>query len=345
LALVSTTAHTANAGGGPPDTVGAPEGVPYSGPVDVMPNLATDRSVAPSFWEKCKNYLSWGDSGSHTGRCTLQSDHCFPGLSEPVTMPFYFEDPRALTEVKPIFMYQSVPNKLANFGGGNAYYFGVQGRVAITERWSVVMSELGFVALEPDHPIAPVDKGTSFAEIKIGPKYTFLRNTETGTIAAAGLNFEFPTGSSRAFQNTGSLSLDPYVTIGQTFGRLGGGAFNVIGEVGYSASVDNARSEFFHTHFHLDYNVAGLNTIFPLFEVNWLHYTALGHNTSVGTEGADLINFGSSTTRGKDYLSLAFGARYRFTDNIWAGAAIEFPTTHENGASDFRLTFDVIFRY
>jgi hypothetical protein len=219
--------------------------------------------------------------------------------------------------------------------------------LAITERFSVVMNELGLVNFDPSHPVAPITSNTGFAEIKIGPKYTFLRNCSTGTVAAAGLTFEIPAGSDRVYQGTGTLGLDPYVTIGQTIGGLpnGFGSLNLLGEMGYSFSVDDKRTEFFHMSFHIDYNIANSNTFYPLFEVNWLHYTTRGKETGFTFEGGDLVNFGASKRQDSDVLTMAFGGRYRITEHIFAGAAFEFPTTNNHGINDWRVTVDMIFRY
>jgi hypothetical protein len=337
----SITPHTVS---GPPD-VPPPPVAPA--PSDTVPGLALEHPVStPTFWDKCKGWMDWGDKGSANGRHSCQSDTCFNGLISPVSNPFFFEDPRSLTEIRPIFMYQGIPSK-SPYPGGDAIFFGTQARLAFTDRFSVVMNELGFVSIDPSHSNANINNDTGFAEIKIGPKYTFYRCDSTGTVAAAGLTFEIPTGSSRVYQDTGNLGLDPYVTIGQTFGRLpnGYGSFNVLGEAGYSFSIDDKRSEFFHASMHFDYNVANSNTIYPLLEFNWIHYTSSGKNTDLGFEGGDLVNFGSSTRQGHDIFTTAIGARYRFTDNIIAGAAIEFPLARERGFMDYRLTFDVIFRY
>ena len=70
---------------------------------------AIDKPLKRPFWER------WGLSGAGGGYSSsggnyswLQSDHCFDdlGLISPVSNPFLFEDPRALTELRPIFMYQ-----------------------------------------------------------------------------------------------------------------------------------------------------------------------------------------------------------------------------------------------
>jgi hypothetical protein len=309
--------------------------------------VALEQPVAPSFWEKCKGWFNWGNGGSGATRHWFQSDTCFNGLISPVTNPFFFEDPRSLTEVRPIFMFQGVPTNNPRFGGGDVIFFGTQARLAFTDCFSIVMNELGFVSFNPDHAIPPISSDTGFAELKIGPKYTFVRSESTGTVIAAGLTFEIPAGDRKVFQNTGSLGLDPYITLGQTFGRLpnGFGAINLISEIGYSFGTDDKRSDFFHMSVHLDYNIACSNTFYPLLEFNWLHYTSRGKNTLLRFEGGDLVNFGSNTRRSSDVSTIAPGLRYRFTDNIFAGAAVEIPLSAERALMDYRLTFDVIFRY
>jgi hypothetical protein len=337
------TPHTVS---GPPDTVAPPPPVPPAA-FDTTPGVALDHQVGPSWWEKCKGWVN-GGAGSSPSRSWFKSDTCFNGLISPVTNPFFFEDPRSLTEVRPIFMYQGVPGSNMYFHGGDAIFFGLQGRLAITDCFSIVMNELGFVSFNPDHAMPPITSDTGFAELKIGPKWTFLRSECTGTVMATGLTFQIPTGDSKVFQNTG-LGLDPYITLGQTFGRLpnGFGSFNLITEIGYSFGTDDKRSDFFHLSAHLDYNIANSNTFYPLLEFNWLRYTSRGKNVVLPgfDEGGDLVNFGSYTRRSSDVFTIAPGLRYRFSDNIFAGAAIEFPLSNERGLMDYRVTLDVIFRY
>ena len=60
-----------------------------------------------SWFGKCKELFSGcGIGAASGGRCAFQSDHCFDSFISPVTNPFLFEDPRSLTEVRPIFMIQ-----------------------------------------------------------------------------------------------------------------------------------------------------------------------------------------------------------------------------------------------
>jgi hypothetical protein len=336
--------------GGPPDTVPPPPPPPPPPPGGdgaYNSGVVIDRPLGKSWWEKMRGWVTPGDS-SNWGRSPFQSDTCFPALISPVTNPFFFEDPRSLTEVRPIFIYQSAPSGNPIFHGGHSEFFGTQARVAVTDRLSFVMNELGFVSLNPNAPADGVSRDTGFAEIKLGPKYTFLRNKDCGMVAAAGLTFELPVGSKRVFQDTGNLGLDPYVSFAKTFGRLpsGFGSFNFLAAGGYSFGVDSQRAEFLHTSFHLDYNVANANKIYPLLELNWRYYTKAGRRDDLGFEGGDLVNFGSHSIGDRSELSLALGARYKFSEHIQLGGAFEWPLlAHQATINDFRFTFDVIFRY
>jgi hypothetical protein len=309
--------------------------------------VAIDRPLGHPFMERCRNIFHVGDNGSHNCRSLFQSDHAFDFLASPVTNPFFFEDPRALTEVRPIFIYQTAPSRNPIFRGGDSEFFGTQARLAFTERLSLVISELGFVSLGPNNRVDGFSRHTGFAQVDIGPKYTFLRNEQTKTVAAAGLTFEIPAGSDRVFQNTGTLGLDPYVTFAHNFCRLpqGFGSFNFLGEVGYSFATDNKRSEFLHTSLHLDYDIANAHKFYPFLEANWFYYTRSGRATDLGFEGADLVNFGSRTLGGRNYVTLAPGLRYKFSECVQTGVAAEWPVSHQKGLADFRLTFDLIFRY
>jgi hypothetical protein len=337
---------------------GAPPEVPPIPDIPYDPGLDVNQPIQSSFWDRpffnhCREFFALGGDEyfSSTGRWGCQSDPGFDTLPSPVTNPFFFEDPRALTELRPIFMYQSAPSGNPIFQGGHAEFFGLQGRLALSDRWSIVLNKLGFVSLSPNNPEADptgeFSQDTGFAEINIGPKYTFLRNPPNGTVAALGLNFQIPGGSSGVFQDTGNLALDPYFSFAKNFGRLGNGwgSFNFIGALGYSFGLDGDRSDFLHTSVHFDWDVAGLHKFYPLFEINWFHYVSLGDARSVGFEGADLVNFGSETIDGNDYVTLGPGFRWNICGWWTLGLATEWTVTSAKGISDFRTTVDMIFRY
>jgi hypothetical protein len=329
---------------GPPSGA-LPQGVPVpEGGYAVNPDYG--RPLNKGWWDKC---CEWFNGGTHPGSCSrgfLQSDHQFDQMISPVTSPFFFEDPRALTELRPIFLFQTAPHS-NTLGGGNAEFIGLQGRLAFNEYVSLVINKFGWVALQPHHD-NPFGLGDSsgFAEFWLGPKFTFYRNECTKTVAAAGLTFEFPAGSGKVFQDTGTLGLDPYVSFGQTFGQSSYGSFNFLANTGYSFAVDSSRSEYFYTNFHLDYDIGNLHKIYPLVEMSWYHCTKAGHARNFDVEGTDLINFGSTGVSGKDLLIFAFGARYKFNEFVQTGAAVEWATADTSFfAEKFRLTLDLIFRW
>jgi hypothetical protein len=284
----------------------------------------------------------WGGNGPDGG--CLESDHCFDEFASPVTNPFYFEDPRSLTEVRPIFFYQTIPNANSLFRGGNAEFFGLQARVALTENWSFVMNKLGGVWINPgDNSPYPSEGG--FSELWLGPKWTFLRNSDTGTVVAAGVTFEIPTGPAKVFQDTGKLSVVPYITAAQNCFRTQYGSVNFMDTFGYSFRCDGERSDFLYNSFHVDYDVANLHKIYPLLELNWFHYTRAGGERFLDFEGRDFANIGSRFVNNRNNLSLAIGMRYKFSEAVQAGLATEFPLNGTRDMLGFRLGLDLIFRY
>jgi hypothetical protein len=290
--------------------------------------------------EKFGNAMN-GVFGAHDW---FRSDHCFDGFISPVTNPFLFEDPRSLTEVRPIFMYQQIPGGQPDFKGGSVWYFGTQARLAVTERLSFTFNKLGAVATNPGSG-SPLDNQFGFAELWLGPKYTFLRGEQTGSLLAGGLQFQIPVGSGSVYQNTGSLSLVPYLTYGQNFGRnFRLGSFNTILATGYAASVNNQRSDYYWLSAHLDFDWGNTHRFYPLAELNWFYYTTNGKTSPFTGEGRDLFNFGSNAS-GTGLVTAAFGARYKITESAQVGGAFELPIGGARDLFKYRFTVDFILKY
>ena len=304
------------------------------------------------FWSKFCDKVkgAWDDvtgSVKTSGNRTLfQSDHKFDVFISPVSNPFYFEDPRALTEVRPLFIWQHTPNSNPIFAGGNNFFIGARGGVAVTDWLSVTIDEFGLDSMNPRNPQGDFRSATGLSELHLGPKVTFIRNETSGTVAAAGLIFELASGSERVFQATHSMGLTPYFSIAQNFGRSQYGSFNFMNTDGYSYGVGDPRGDFFYASFHLDYDVGNLKKIYPLIELNYAYYAHNGTNEPINFEGRDLFHFGSTTVHGLNELTMALGARYKISEAIQLGLVGEFNTLGGSRHLDgFRLTFDVIFRY
>jgi hypothetical protein len=313
---------------------------PIADPVNDLLKRRTKRDDLP----RTSNVLGEKLDGWFGPRNWFQSDHAFDNFISPVTNPFLFEDPRSLTEVRPIFMYQRVPGRQPDFDGGNITFFGTQARLAVTDRLSFVLHKLGGIWLNPQSNY-PFDNQAGFAEIWLGPKYTFIRNEETGSVWAGGLQFQIPAGTGRTFQDTGSLSLVPYVSYGQNLFRdFSWGSFNVMATTGYSFSTDNKRSDYYYLSGHIDWDVMNAHKFYPLFELNYLVNTTDGKTVPLGSEGRDLINFGAQA-KGRGLLTGAFGARYKITESAQIGAAFEMPFAGPKDFFQYRFTVDFIWRY
>ncbi len=274
----------------------------------------------------------------------FRSDHAFDGYISPVTNPFLFEDPRSLTEFRPIVIFQNVPGGQPEFRGGNITWYGAQARLAVTERFSFVFHKIGGITVNPDG-VTPFDKQTGFSELWLGPKYTFIRNEDTCGVLAGGLQFQLPVGGKNVAQDTGSLSLVPYATYARPFFKGSAlGTVNTMLGTGYSFSTTSARSDYYYLSAHADLNVRDLNRIYPLAELNWQYYTTNGNVRNMGSEGRDLINFGGHV-KNTGILTGALGARFKISETAQIGAAYEIPLAGRKDFFDYRFTLDFILRY
>ena len=71
----------------------------------------------------------------------LPSDHCFDRFISPISNPFFFEDPRSLTEARGIFLDNSLPNTI---GSGDVQVWAGQLRGRVTDRLSVIAPRLAY---------------------------------------------------------------------------------------------------------------------------------------------------------------------------------------------------------
>ena len=289
----------------------------------------------------------WGDKindvvGTEARQGWFRSDRAFDCVVSPITNPFLFEDPRAMTEIRPLFIYQKIPNSQPNFQGGDIWFLGAQTRLAFGERFSVTLNKIGGVSVNAKNPAYDGDFGLS--EIWLSPKVTLIRDPEYATILAAGAQFQIPIGSGSVYQDTGSLSIVPYVTFSQRFLANRLGTFNGMVSTGYSFSTDSLRSDYLYLSTHLSFDIGNAHRFYPVLEMNWFHYTTDGSARFISGEGRDLINFGS-LGKGSSMVTGAVGGRVKMTRNTELGVAYEMPMIGNKDFFDYRFTVDFIWRY
>ena len=311
----------------------------------------SSRSGAESRREQ--NYDKPGDDRSWSDRIRklfdtdknglFSSDHEFDNFVSPISNPFLFEDPRSLTEIRPNFIYQKIPSPQPNFQGGNIWTAALQGRIAITNRFSITLNKIGVTGVNSSSS-SPLGDHVGLTELWFGPKVTVIRDEENGTLLAVGSQFHVPLGSGSVYQNTGKLSIVPYATFGQTFLKTRLGSFNTLLAAGYSFSINNARSDYFYSSAHVSYDVGNYHRFYPVAELSWFQATTNGTSNVIKGEGRDLVNFGGEG-KGSSLLTGALGARYKVTKNIEVGGAYEIPLVGNRDFFSQRFTVDLIWRY
>jgi len=274
----------------------------------------------------------------------LFSDHAFDNFASPISNPFLFEDPRSLTEVRPLFIYQQIPGPQPLFQGGNLWFLGGRASIAFTERFSVTFNKIGALSVNPAGS-SLLDSKFGFSELWLGPKYAFYRDPQFGAILTGGAIFQIPLGSSDVTQNTGKLSIVPYLSGGKTLTEFRNfGTLNGIATTGYSFSIDKARSDYFYLSGHLDFDIFNRHRFYPVAEFNYFQYTTNGNSTNRTGEGLDLINFGGQS-KGASLVTGALGGRFKITEAAQIGAAFELPLFGNKDLFRYRFTVDMILRY
>lgn len=329
----------------PPPGVGAaaPLVLTPGGPTLPPPPVQGTPSANMAWWEETKEALALN---SFSKRKLFQSDHAFDGFSSPISSPFLAQDPRSLTQIKPMILYNHIPTANPVFDGGGLFWFGVQASVAITEKLSLKIDKLGGISMSStvNQPNGQDLDGSSFSEFWLTPQWTFMRNDRTQTVMATGLQIQIPAGSDVG-QNSGGATLNPYYSIAQNFWRTSYGSINFMGTIGVPISINGNRTTYFNTNLHVDYDVANWHKWYPTFEMNIMSFLGNGSVYDINTNSGDLFNVGATQVKGLTNLTLAPGLRYKFTENFQIGGACEFLCTSQRAMEDFRFMLDFIVRY
>ena len=263
-----------------------------------------------------------------------QSDTCYQDFISPITNPVFFEDPRALTEARLIYLHHTLPQVL---GGGEVNALALQLRARLTDRLSFIATKDGFIMYGSDVPVA--DDG--WADVAAGLKYLLYADPETQTLLSGGLTFEIPAGSTRALQGNGDGEFNLFLTGGTQLGQ----DWHYVTATGFRLPSDRqSENQVYYWSHHLDYQFAP--SWYVLGELNWYHYMSDTPAGGVpGINGLDLYNLGSSNVAGNDIVTMAFGLKKRFGCYNEIGVAYELPVTDDEDLLHNRFTFDVIFRY
>lgn len=286
-------------------------------------------------------YCASGSGCQESCLCGIikSSDSCFDDFISPITNPLFFEDPRTLTEIRPIYASHWIPNSNPVFEGGNVQYLAAQIRIALTERLSIIATKDGYIWLNSENEdVVPDEEG--WADIAAGLKYNLIRDPASQLLLSAGLTFELDAGNHEVFQGRGDGEFHFFATSGKGFGDNA----HLLSAVGYRQPTDTtARSTMWYWSSHLDYEI--LKSWFALVEANWFHWSKSGEALAVNFEGGDLFNLGATDVAGNDIVTLGVGGRKKFGKMNELGMAYEFPVTSRKDLFQSRLYVDFILRF
>jgi hypothetical protein len=262
----------------------------------------------------------------------LPSDHCFDSFISPLSNPFFFEDPRSLTEVRGIFIENSVP---ASRGASDAQVWAGQVRGRVSDRLSIIAPRLGDLNVHQG-PGSP----SGFLSAPVGFKYNFIRDVDRQFLVSAGLTY-FVNGSSSVFSNFGDGDFHFFLTGGKQifdYGHwLSGSGFRI-------PANNNWGTQLFYWSNQWDYELPG--HIYPLVGLNWYHWmrsSNLGFTGNV--TGLDLINLPAGGVAGSNVVTSVVGLKWKPSGNVEVGGGYEYRLSQNADILNNRVYADVIFRY
>src|SRR5262249_35254429 len=135
---------------GSPGALVGPPPVPPPGDGNYNSGVDPTQPLHRPFFEGCRDWFNFGACSSQNDGWFKSDCFCQDSMISPVSNPFFFTDPRALTRIEPLFIFQTASR---NARGGNSEFYGVQGSLALSERFSLELNKLGFVSLNPKDPI------------------------------------------------------------------------------------------------------------------------------------------------------------------------------------------------
>jgi hypothetical protein len=274
---------------------------------------------------------SFGYCGCGPLCCLMPSDHCFDRFVSPISNPFFFEDPRSLTEVRAIYINNELPQLI---GGGDVNVWAGQVRLRFAERWSVIAPRLGYIDVH--QPGAP----NGYMSSPAGVKYNFYRDVCQQRLASVGMTYFIP-GEGRAFSNFGDGDFHFFLTGGAEV--FGDGHW--LSATGFRIPTDhNWGTQLWYWSNQWDYEVA--DGWYGLLGVNWFHWMrSAGANIGAPVTGLDLINLPVSGVAGDDVVTGVVGTKLKPSRHVELGVGYEFPMSNRTDILENRLYADVTLRY
>jgi hypothetical protein len=261
----------------------------------------------------------------------LTSDRGFPNFIGFLSSPGTAIDPRALTQLWPVFgsIWTTAfpPLLTADF-----QLYGAGLSVALSDRLSFGLSKGGYAVAHYEHDRDGwLNLGGFF-------QYTLIRDVPDQFLFTAGIQWEAPTGESSVFQGHGPAYLAPYVTAGKEFGD-----FHILSTVGFQFAAQGGTdtTNMFYGTVHFDRRTFGW--LYPLVEFNWEALTSTFDASRPTRRG--FIDFGTVNATGA-LLTVAPGFNAVLVpDRLEIGIIYETPIASERNLHFQEVLTKMIIRF
>jgi hypothetical protein len=244
----------------------------------------------------------------------INGNHGFDNFIGFISNPVQSVDPRAISELYPIFGAGWASGNSPLLPDASAQLYGVGLTVALSDRFAVGLNQGGYAVMDINSarerlreklglPVSDRDRGGNREGwLNLGgfAQYTLIADVPNQSILTAGMRWEAPSGTEQVFQGGASPTyLSPYLTAGQAFG-----CWHVLGTAGFEFPVGNGTSttDTYYLNVHIDRQIGWL---YPLVEFNGSYHDRTV-DLSVPTHHG-VIDLGTFSSSG-NLLEIAVGA-------------------------------------
>ncbi|HEY1861908.1 MAG TPA: hypothetical protein VGG61_16220 [Gemmataceae bacterium] len=292
------------------------------------------------------------DGGSESAGGRFSGNHNFDNFIGWMDNPVQNIDPRAVTEIVPIFgsSWFSPSRPLPS---GNAQVYGPALSVALSERFCVGLNQGGYAVADFNgrqsgfftdrfgriHNRLEAATGQREGWLNTGgfAQYTFYEDVPDQCLATAGMRIEVPIGSKEIFEGNGPAYMSTYLSGGKELGN-----WHFLGMTGFEFPLGPGTSttNLFYGNIHIDRQIGWL---YPLVEFNWsYHVRTIAVDLPLRRGFLDLDNFSSTG----NIVSLAAGADAVIIKNrLEFGAVYTTPIDTQHNFSANGLIVKLVLRY
>lgn len=205
----------------------------------------------------------------------------------PLSNPVFNHDARNYTMIRPIFLYQNLPDKVdfrsdikrvlqkhglyeaARKLGGDVQGMALAFNYAFNERFSIVAVKDGYLDCEPSKK-SLIGKGSGYADVAAGIQYSPIYRPDKEFIFSLRGVYEIPIGSHRIYQGRGdgTINLSGHILKGWKGTQLSG-------SLGFVIPVnDHYKNTLFYHAWHLGHNLTPW--LHPFVEFNHFYVIRSG---------------------------------------------------------------------